>query len=319
MPARRLREARTSSAIHHFANTMGISRAGVTQLDECQLPKPTTSPTAPLVPRQRQALSARSSSSESHPRGVSPCSTRPRSIATCVTSPLHSARPLRPPSPSDGATHARPSDWRSRTAGNTPSGGYPATRRTRAPDRVHGGAVRRRRPACRPRVGDPGERGDVAVGPWIDGTTGAAWLDDPGRARHLADRMGALVRDFDRIDPAGLPIESALGDSRHLADRGSAGGPSPCARRPPRRRVCDQRRDRAGGDAPRVVHGDFAPINVIVGADGEIAALLDFETRTPAIHTPTWPGGAGWSDIITPRRGPPPGRRSGRRQASTPG
>ena len=114
--------------------------------------------------------------------------------------------------------------------------------------------------------------------PWIDGTTGAAWLDDPDRARHLADRMGELVRHFDRIDPAGLPIEpGAPGDAgaTAIADRLASLALEPRVRRAVESAMSGGYR--AGSGPPRVVHGDFAPINVIVGADGEIAALLDFE------------------------------------------
>ncbi len=42
-----------------------------------------------------------------------------------------------------------------------------------------------------------------------------------------------------------------------------------------------------------MIHGDFAPINVIVGADGEIAALLDFEharAASPVVDVAWW----GW-------------------------
>ena len=55
-------------------------------------------------------------------------------------------------------------------------------------------------PTARPALTDAAGATWLSV-PWIEGTTGAAWLDEPGRARHLAERMGRLVRLVGRIDP----------------------------------------------------------------------------------------------------------------------
>ncbi len=111
---------------------------------------------------------------------------------------------------------------------------------------------------------------ETAGGPWlltawVDGEAGASWLGDHDRARHLADRMGRLARRLRAVDLAGLDLCEA-----------SAADP-----RPP-------------DDLERTafVHGDFAPVNVVIGPDGEIAALLDFEYAGagPALLDVAWWG-----------------------------
>ena len=87
--------------------------------------------------------------------------------------------------------------------------------------------------------------------PWVPGRPGAAWMDTPARARHLAERMGRLAHRLRAVDVAGLHLD-------------------------------------AGGRSGAFVlqHGDFAPINVIVDADREIAAVLDLEhARLGPPHT----------------------------------
>jgi aminoglycoside phosphotransferase (APT) family kinase protein len=88
---------------------------------------------------------------------------------------------------------------------------------------------------------------------WITGETGASWLDDPDRARHVAGRMGRLAGRLRALD-----LADALPD-------GPAPG-SPAA---------------SPGHPGAFVHGDFAPVNVIMDAAGEIAALLDLEYAGP--------------------------------------
>jgi aminoglycoside phosphotransferase (APT) family kinase protein len=99
---------------------------------------------------------------------------------------------------------------------------------------------------------------------WVDGETGASWLDDPDRARHLADRMGRLARQLRAVDR-----DDDLFDGR-VEDPQAVDSP-----------------ERLG-----FIHGDFAPVNVVMGADGEIGALLDFEhTGTgPALLDVAWWG-----------------------------
>ena len=85
--------------------------------------------------------------------------------------------------------------------------------------------------------------------PWIEGMTGASWLGDPDRARHLADRMGRLAARLRTVELDGDPSDERGVD-------------------PPATDTSGQR---------VFVHGDFAPINVVMRDDGEIGALLDFE------------------------------------------
>jgi len=83
----------------------------------------------------------------------------------------------------------------------------------------------------------------------VEGATGAAWLDTDDRARVIAATMGHLRRRLRDLEAEGLfAADDAVRDGRagHLA--GST-----------------------------FVHGDFAPINVIVDGTGRILALLDFE------------------------------------------
>jgi len=103
------------------------------------------------------------------------------------------------------------------------------------------------------------------VTPWIEGETGASWLADPDRARHLADRMGRLAS---RLRDVELDTDPFDGHPRGSPPASAAAG------------------------ARAFVHGDFAPINVVIGADGEISALLDFEHagEGPALLDIAWWG-----------------------------
>lgn len=99
---------------------------------------------------------------------------------------------------------------------------------------------------------------------WVDGETGAGWLGEPDRARHLADRMGRLAGRLRALDPADLDLS----------------GPSTASAADAIERVT-------------FVHGDFAPVNVVMDANGEVAALLDFEhagSGRPLLDVAWW----GW-------------------------
>ena len=103
-------------------------------------------------------------------------------------------------------------------------------------------------PVPTPTVVETGGHGWL-VTPWIDGETGSEWLADPDRARHLADQMGRLARRVRGIHLDALGLQER---SPHV--------------------------DGADTTAPiAFVHGDFAPINVVMDPGGEIRALLDFE------------------------------------------
>jgi aminoglycoside phosphotransferase (APT) family kinase protein len=115
--------------------------------------------------------------------------------------------------------------------------------------------------------------------PWVDGATGAAWLDEPSRACRLADSMGRLVRLIGRIDPAD-PSAPNPPFRDGIRAEALAGWLATVALEPAVRRAVATAIDgcRALDQRPSiVVHGDYAPINVIVDSEGDIRALIDLE------------------------------------------
>jgi aminoglycoside phosphotransferase (APT) family kinase protein len=134
------------------------------------------------------------------------------------------------------------------------------------------------------------------VAPWIDGETGAAWLGDPERARHLARRMGRLAHDLRGVDAGALDLDTNDATSGAVLARARASMAIA-------RDTLDAPGQAALEDAlgwldarpagPRAfVHGDFAPVNVILDPAGEIVALLDFEHARigPALLDVAWWG-----------------------------
>jgi aminoglycoside phosphotransferase (APT) family kinase protein len=156
------------------------------------------------------------------------------------------------------------------------------------------------------------------VTPWIDGQTGAAWLDDVDRAQHLARRMGRLAHDLRGVDASGLGLDADHPLSEATIARASAMVTAGGADAGLARAVLDAALAWLDADADRpraFVHGDFAPINVIVDPAGEIVALLDVEHAriAPALldvawwgwvvrhhHPDMWP--ASWATFLTAAR-----------------
>ncbi len=100
----------------------------------------------------------------------------------------------------------------------------------------------------------------------IEGAVGAMWLDTPVRARTLAAAMGSLRRQLLEIDhPTDTDMATSAND---LSPIGAAAKDAIGAAES----TLSERRAEAV-----FVHGDFAPINVIVDGDGGVLALLDFE------------------------------------------
>jgi aminoglycoside phosphotransferase (APT) family kinase protein len=113
------------------------------------------------------------------------------------------------------------------------------------------------------------------VTPWVDGDVGARWLDQPDRARTLAHAMGVLHRSVRMIDPRTVGAGPGGEDSRSWS-LGERIGDLPASAVAAVAHA-DATLAGRGPVTPTFVHGDFAPINVILGADGTVRALLDFE------------------------------------------
>jgi aminoglycoside phosphotransferase (APT) family kinase protein len=130
-----------------------------------------------------------------------------------------------------------------------------------------------------------GRAADVAwlVTRWVEGQTGAAWLDHPDRARRLAGEMGRLASRLRSVGVAGLPlVATALGG--HALATQARDQMAAVALEPSMRRVIETAIEPLTADGraavngpPAFNHGDFAPVNVIVAGTGEVVALLDLE------------------------------------------
>jgi hypothetical protein len=71
-------------------------------------------------------------------------------------------------------------------------------------------------------VDDEADRSVWLVTPWVDGATGATWLGDPARGRHLAERMGRLVGQLGSVDTTGLDLDVRAATSPDLAAQARA-------------------------------------------------------------------------------------------------
>jgi aminoglycoside phosphotransferase (APT) family kinase protein len=138
----------------------------------------------------------------------------------------------------------------------------------------------------------------LIVTEFVEGTPGAELLDEPDGAALVGSLLGEAWRRFATIDPAGLGLPTTWAD----ADGLSAASMARLARTghrftaPERLRLAaDIRaaRDLLAPRPPGFVHGDLAPVNVLVRG-GTLAAVLDFEfTRLadPLLD-------AGWFELI---------------------
>ena len=159
------------------------------------------------------------------------------------------------------------------------------------------------------------------VTPPIDGPTGAAMLDDLESAATLAARMGELSHSIALTDAHGLDLGRHVGESRVARPRrcGLACGAGAVrgrldvgchACRPGRVLTSWGRRSWS----PVVAHGDYVPINVILGPDGELVILdLDDLCLAPPIFDLAWWGwvvrfhhptawAIGWSRLLDAAR-----------------
>lgn len=101
----------------------------------------------------------------------------------------------------------------------------------------------------------------------VKGGVGATWLDTPEHARALASAMGTLRVRLLEIDPSA---------ANELLTSPTAGGPAAGAAAGQADEAAESiLRERRVEDV--LVHGDFAPINVILDGEGAVRALLDWE------------------------------------------
>jgi aminoglycoside phosphotransferase (APT) family kinase protein len=138
----------------------------------------------------------------------------------------------------------------------------------------------------------------LLVTDFVDGTPGAELLDEPDGAARVGSILGEVWRRLATIDPAGLDLPATWADPDGL----SAASMARLARTG--HRLTAPERARLAADigaargllavrTPGFVHGDLAPVNVVVG-EGSLVALLDLEfTRLadPLLD-------AGWFDLI---------------------
>ena len=151
----------------------------------------------------------------------------------------------------------------------------------------------------------PGTALVVEVGPdswlvtaWVDGQSGRAWLGDPERAARLAREMGSVAARLPTVDATGIALPAGWESAEAIRAVAGAGLRLVRASMDPGGvgcidRAADVVRVTFAGVAPVFAHGDFAPVNVIVGEDGALRAVIDLEAArrsVPLLDAAWW----GW-------------------------
>jgi Ser/Thr protein kinase RdoA (MazF antagonist) len=166
-----------------------------------------------------------------------------------------------------------------RADGSDPTGAGPRTIR----DLVRSAGLPVPEPLRVARIG-----GQVVISmPWIEGTVSAELLGTPEGATLVGRLCGEVAARFGRLDPdaSAAPRTWARVDalraamSRHLD---GVSGALPASVRRDLGRALDRAAAEVDRTLPRVVHGDLAPVNVLV-RDGRIAAVLDLD-RVQVAH-----------------------------------
>lgn len=167
-------------------------------------------------------------------------------------------------------------------------------------------------------VHQPADGTTWLIAPWRDGTVGAASLADPAAARRLAMAMGSLARPIAAVDDAGLAPDRTWAQRDRLADAAigwlaALGLADEDTLRTNLVHAIDALLASWTDDAPWdlvVTHGDFAPINVLVGGDGALTVLdLHDVAIAPRLFDVAWWGwvvryhhpaawAIGWPDLI---------------------
>ncbi len=121
----------------------------------------------------------------------------------------------------------------------------------------------------------------VLVAEFIEGTVAADLLSEPSGPRLVGRIAGSVIRTLAAVDPAGLGITTAWADADQLAEAAARWSRVISADLS----IADRRRLEAAvgsvatllaGRSPVLVHGDLAPVNMLV-RDGRLAGLLDLE------------------------------------------
>lgn len=133
-------------------------------------------------------------------------------------------------------------------------------------------------------VVDLGEAADprLVATAFVDGVAGAALLDHSGGPERVGAIMGSTWRRLAGVDldRPSVPVGWACAHGLAAADRDGRlarvlGRVDPGDRGHVLAEI-DRARERLAGRVPTFVHGDFAPVNVVI-RDGDLGALVDLE------------------------------------------
>lgn len=138
----------------------------------------------------------------------------------------------------------------------------------------------------------------VLVTEYIDGAVGAAMLDEPGGPALVGSLLGAMWRRLADVDPDGLSLDRTWTRPAELAvvARAWLDRSATWMAQHERRRMADAIAtfpSLLAGRPAGFVHGDLAPVNILV-RDRALAALVDFEFARlgdPLLD-------AGWFELI---------------------
>jgi aminoglycoside phosphotransferase (APT) family kinase protein len=139
----------------------------------------------------------------------------------------------------------------------------------------------------------------LLVTEFVAGTAGAELLGSPDGAALIGSLLGATWRRLGAVDPTGLRRSGPWEDPVRLAEvamarLGSLQPPLSAEQRAQLVADISAVRDLLADREPGFVHGDLVPVNMIVGPDRTLAALLDLEDARVADPLLD----AGWFDLI---------------------
>ncbi len=138
----------------------------------------------------------------------------------------------------------------------------------------------------------------ILVTDYVEGAVGAAVLDEPGGPALVGSLLGATWRRLAAVDPRGVDLDATWSRPIELAERSDArlDRSSAFVTRVEQRRLAAAIATLPGllaGRQAGFVHGDLAPVNILV-RHRDLAALVDLEFARlgdPLLD-------AGWFDLI---------------------